>query len=43
MRPAISNRRLGRGCWSKAIDLPQPTWDEIGKVAAELGVEMPTL
>ena len=27
----------------EGIDLPQPTWDEIGKVAAELGVEMPAL
>ena len=27
----------------EGIDLPQPTWNEIGKVAAELGVEMPVL
>jgi LDH2 family malate/lactate/ureidoglycolate dehydrogenase len=25
------------------IDLPQPTWEELGTVAAELGVEMPQL
>ena len=25
------------------IDLPQPVWDSIGEVAAELGVAMPTL
>ena len=29
-------RRLVEG-----IDIPAPTWEEIGKVAAELGVEMP--
>ena len=42
MRPATSNRRRGR-LLAEGIDLPQPTWDEIGKVAAELGVEMPAL
>ena len=25
------------------IDLPQPTWDEIGEVATELGVEVPQI
>ncbi len=32
-----------RGDASFGIDLPDPIWEELGEVAVELGVEVPTV